>query len=131
MLLAGSEATHDENSLTSPVMVLPMDGLRIGESNSSVWERDESLESSDDVMNRLPNALLYGSITVRDTVKYDKERQQDDAWYRTFQTPPHNTAEAAVNSSKQKQQQSGGYAGSLTEYTGDWKMPSNINSERN
>jgi hypothetical protein len=125
LLLAGGERGMEENS---GVMVLPMDGLRIGESNSSVWERDESLESvnaSDDVMNHLPTALLYGSITVRDTVKYDKENQRDDTWYRTFQTPGNSNSAQAAGRNKQQQQGGGdgGYVGSLTEYTGDWKMP--------
>jgi hypothetical protein len=139
LLAGGGSLSFDENSMNSGVVVPPFDDLRIGESNSSVWERDESLDppgrghgqgggnssEAEDMLNRLPTALLYGSITVRDAAKYDKEHQQDETWYRTFQLPGKGNS-GAVNVKTQAATAGvggGGYVGSLTEYTGDWKMP--------
>jgi chaperonin cofactor prefoldin len=110
---------------------LPFDDLRIGESNSSVWERDESVNTLSSEVQHLPNALLYGSLTVRDAVKYDQDHQQqtqqDDTWYRSYQTKQSEAA-GAVGSVKQPQSQqgeggAGGYVSGLTEYTGNWKRP--------
>lgn len=127
--LAGGSLT--ENSMNSGVLIPPYDDLRIGESNSSVWERDLSLEqlsaNNQSEINNLPNALLYGSITVRDAIKYDKENDHDDAWYRSYQMsnlPFRGGGGNADALNLQGAGPHGEYVSSLTEYTGNWKVPS-------
>lgn len=129
LLLAGGSLT--ENSVTSGVLIPPFDDLRIGESNSSVWERDLSLSpNNQSEINNLPHALLYGSLTVRDAVKYDKENDHDETWYRSYQLPSGNALRVSgiSDSSRPQGTEQGGYVSSLAEYTGNWKVPSFVNN---
>jgi hypothetical protein len=122
---------------------LLFDELRIGESHSSVWERDESVNTLSSEVHHLPNALLYGSLTVRDAVKYDQDhhqlQHQDETWYRAFHPSTRHSEGPTVGAEGGSNKQpllspqlplqthggggGGGYVSGLTEYTGNWKRP--------